>query len=49
VASDREVNSLHAYFLRPGKLYLPLTFAVERLHDGVILQHRRVQVHQRTA
>ncbi len=31
---DRRVNSLHAYFLRPGSVDLPLSIRVETIRDG---------------
>ncbi|HXR43870.1 MAG TPA: acyl-CoA thioesterase domain-containing protein, partial [Pseudolysinimonas sp.] len=32
VADDRAVYSVHGYFLRPGDLDIPITFAVDRIH-----------------
>lgn len=39
-------HSLHGYFLRPGNLNLPITFAVDRIHDGRSFSRRRVQAYQ---
>ncbi|MEW1960516.1 acyl-CoA thioesterase II [Kineococcus sp. NPDC059986] len=46
VAGDRELHSLHAYFLRPGDPAVPVAFAVERLRDGRSFSARRVQATQ---
>lgn len=46
VADDRELHSLHAYFLRPGDPAVPVAFAVERLRDGRSFSARRVQAVQ---
>jgi len=45
-ASDRLIHSLHGYFLRPGAIDLPITLAVDRIHDGRSFATRRVQAHQ---
>jgi len=45
-APDRVVHSLHAYFLRPGKTDLPITFSVDRIHDGRSFTTRRTQAYQ---
>ncbi|TRW43872.1 acyl-CoA thioesterase [Georgenia yuyongxinii] len=42
----RQLHSVHGYFLRPGKLGLPITFAVERLHDGRSFSTRRTHALQ---
>ncbi|MCY4564474.1 MAG: thioesterase family protein [Gammaproteobacteria bacterium] len=34
VADDRHVNSLHAYFTRPGDVDLPVTITVHAVRDG---------------
>lgn len=39
-------HSMHGYFLRPGDLNLPITFAVDRIHDGRSFSRRRVQAYQ---
>lgn len=45
--SNRLIHSLHGYFLRPGDLELPITFAVERLRDGGSFSARRTHALQR--
>lgn len=42
----RQLHSVHGYFLRPGKVELPITFAVERLHDGRSFSTRRTHALQ---
>ena len=37
---------MHGYFLRPGRLDVPITFAVERLHDGRSFSTRRTHALQ---
>ncbi|WP_371176689.1 acyl-CoA thioesterase domain-containing protein [Buchananella felis] len=39
-------HSVHAVFLRPGALDVPLEFRVERLHDGRSFSRRRTAVYQ---
>ena len=34
VPRDRQVHSLHAYFLRSGDLNLPIDYDVDRIRDG---------------
>ncbi len=46
VAADRAIHSLHGYFLRPGDVELPITFAVDRIHDGRSFSTRRTQAYQ---
>ena len=46
VGQDRQVNSLHAYFLRPGVLGAPIDCVVEREKDGGSFSNRRVIIHQ---
>src|SRR3978361_80051 len=52
VAADRTVDasrvahSLHGYFLRPGDTSLPITFSVDRIHDGRSFSTRRTQAYQ---
>ena len=46
VPADRFAHSVHGYFLRPGNLDLPLTFAVEELHDGGSFSARRTHALQ---
>ena len=42
VAGGRPVNSLHAYFIRPGDPAVPLVYLVERVRDGRSFTTRRV-------
>jgi acyl-CoA thioesterase II len=46
VPADRPVNSLHAYFIRPGDPTVPLVYLVERVRDGRSFSTRRVTVVQ---
>ena len=46
VADDRAVHSIHGYFLRPGDIGLPITFSVDRIHDGRSFSTRRTQAYQ---
>lgn len=46
VADDRAIHSLHGYFLRPGNVELPITFSVDRIHDGRSFSTRRTQAYQ---
>jgi acyl-CoA thioesterase-2 len=46
IVGDRPVHSLHAYFLRPGDLTVPITFTVDRIHDGRSFATRRTQASQ---
>ncbi|RLP74967.1 acyl-CoA thioesterase II [Mycetocola tolaasinivorans] len=46
VAEDRFVHSMHGYFLRPGNVDLPITFSVDRIHDGRSFSTRRTQAYQ---
>jgi acyl-CoA thioesterase-2 len=43
---DRAPHSLHGYFLRPGDVRKPLTFSVDRIHDGRSFSRRRIQAFQ---
>jgi acyl-CoA thioesterase-2 len=45
--SDRQVHSLHGYFLRPGDINLPIRYSVDRLRDGRSFSTRRVQAYQK--
>ncbi|MGP3533262.1 acyl-CoA thioesterase [Microbacterium sp. RD1] len=47
IMPDRVVHSLHGYFLRAGDVDLPITFAVDRIHDGRSFSTRRTQAYQR--
>ncbi|WP_336208159.1 acyl-CoA thioesterase II [Nonomuraea sp. LPB2021202275-12-8] len=42
VGSDRNVHSLHAYFIRPGDPSVPIVYNVERVRDGRSFTTRRV-------
>ncbi|HEY8281317.1 MAG TPA: acyl-CoA thioesterase II [Leifsonia sp.] len=46
VADERAVHSMHGYFLRPGDVNLPITFSVDRIHDGRSFSTRRTQAYQ---
>jgi acyl-CoA thioesterase-2 len=42
VGQDRQVHSLHAYFLRPGDPEVPILYEVDRIRDGRSFTTRRV-------
>ncbi|MFC4949757.1 acyl-CoA thioesterase [Pseudonocardia sp. GCM10023141] len=42
VPDDREVHSLHAYFIRPGDPTVPIVYETERVRDGRSFTTRRV-------
>jgi acyl-CoA thioesterase-2 len=46
VEVDHRVNSLHAYFLRPGRPGLPITYSIDRIRDGASFTTRRVVASQ---
>ncbi|KQP54666.1 acyl-CoA thioesterase II [Agreia sp. Leaf283] len=46
VDEERVVHSMHGYFLRPGDIDKPITFAVDRIHDGRSFATRRTQAYQ---
>ncbi|WEG10291.1 acyl-CoA thioesterase II [Microbacterium horticulturae] len=46
VDADRSAHSLHGYFLRPGDAAKPITFSVDRIHDGRSFSTRRTQAYQ---
>lgn len=46
VADDRSIHSMHGYFLRPGDVAFPITFSVDRIHDGRSFSTRRTQAYQ---
>lgn len=46
VGDDREIHSTHGYFLRPGDARAPITFSVDRIHDGRSFSTRRTQAYQ---
>lgn len=47
VPADRQVHSLHSYFIRPGDPTIPIIFEVERIRDGRSFTTRRVLAVQR--
>src|SRR5947208_9759158 len=42
VDDDKQVHSLHAYFLRPGDPAVPILYEVDRIRDGRSFTTRRV-------
>lgn len=46
IGEDRFVHSMHGYFLRPGDAAQPITFSVDRIHDGRSFSTRRTQAYQ---
>ncbi|MET4781448.1 acyl-CoA thioesterase II [Glaciihabitans sp. UYNi722] len=46
IVDARFVHSMHGYFLRPGNVELPITFSVDRIHDGRSFSTRRTQAYQ---
>ena len=46
VPADRQVHSLHAYFLRPGDVNAPIVYDVDRSRDGSSFTTRRVKAIQ---
>ncbi len=44
--AERVAHSMHGYFLRPGSLDRPITFSVDRIHDGRSFSTRRTQAYQ---
>ena len=46
ISPDRPIHSMHGYFLRPGDIEVPITFAVDRIHDGRSFSTRRTQAYQ---
>lgn len=46
VEDDRPLHSMHGYFLRPGDVDHPITFAIDRIHDGRSFSTRRAQAFQ---
>lgn len=46
VPDDRTIHSMHGYFLRPGDVQHPITFSVDRIHDGRSFSTRRTQAFQ---
>ena len=46
VESSRIAHSLHAYFLRPGRVDMPILYNVERIRDGKSFTTRTVNAIQ---
>jgi acyl-CoA thioesterase-2 len=46
VDDGRVLHSMHGYFLRPGDVDHPITFSVDRLHDGRSFSTRRTHAYQ---
>jgi acyl-CoA thioesterase-2 len=46
VPDDRQVHSLHAYFIRPGDPSVPIVYTVDRVRDGRSFTTRRVSAVQ---
>jgi len=46
ISEDRQIHSMHGYFLRPGDSEHRMTFEVARLYDGGSFSTRRVQAYQ---
>ncbi|MCD1570053.1 acyl-CoA thioesterase II [Agromyces mediolanus] len=46
VEPERVIHSMHGYFLRPGDVEHPITFSVDRLHDGRSFSTRRTHAFQ---
>src|SRR5688500_18236981 len=46
VERDREIHSLHSYFLRPGDTTVPIVYDVERIRDGRSFSTRRIVARQ---
>ena len=46
VEANRQVHSLHSYFLRPGDAQKPVVYEVEELRNGRSFSARRVQAIQ---
>ncbi len=42
VSADRDVHSLHSYFIRPGDPSVPIVYEVDRVRDGRSFSTRRV-------
>ncbi|ANJ26847.1 acyl-CoA thioesterase [Agromyces aureus] len=47
VDEARVLHSMHGYFLRPGDVDHPITFSVDRLHDGRSFSTRRTHAFQK--
>lgn len=46
VEAERQIHSLHAYFLRPGDPHAPVDYQIERIRDGRGFSVRRALAHQ---
>lgn len=46
LGDDRPIHSMHGYFLRPGDIHQPITFSVDRTHDGTSFTTRSVRAYQ---
>lgn len=46
IEAERPIHSMHGYFLRPGDMSQPITFSVDRIHDGRSFSTRRAQAYQ---
>ncbi|WP_430592722.1 acyl-CoA thioesterase [Humidisolicoccus flavus] len=46
IDAERPIHSVHGYFLRPGDVTKPITFSVDRIHDGRSFATRRTQAYQ---
>ena len=46
ISNNRILHSIHAYFLEPGNLDLPITYNVSMVRDGGSFSVRRVTAHQ---
>ena len=49
VPADRQVHSLHAYFLRPGDVSAPIVYDVDRSRDGSSFTTRRMPSERSTS
>ena len=47
IGPDRDLHSLHAYFLRPGEVEDPVAVDVEAVRDGRGFSSRQIHAHQR--
>ena len=47
VAAERQVHSLHGYFLRPGDAAMPVVYQVDRVRDGGSFTTRRITAIQK--
>ena len=47
ITNKRVLHSMHAYFLEPGNLELPITYNVSKVRDGGSFSVRRVTAHQK--